>query len=133
MRISSLLLNLYPLYYKLVLFIGLLPLIVYPFSEYYWIKSEYESYNHGPLWIIESCIAEKDVEQKFYGYPGPLAYIMGETYFTTAPYIFCATIVLGFYQLFTNNLRNSIRYFKIIWTYLQLGFLQFIFLYWMFE
>ena len=130
MRISSLLLNLYPLYYKLIFFFGILPLIVYPFSIYFWTKSKYETYNHGPLYSFDDGLNQC---QELTGKPGRLALIMEETFFSTVTYVIFITLIIGFIQFISKEFKNSLKYFKIILNYLLLGLLQFIILSWMFN
>ena len=133
MRISSLLLNLYPLYYKLVFFIGILPLIVYPFSIYFWIKSDYKSYNHGPLYEFDEGAyqCEDSMAPKPNGKPGVLAFIMTKTYVNTIVYVITLSFIISFIQFISQEFKNSLKYFRIILTYLLFGLFQFMFLFWL--
>ena len=110
----------------LTLFVGLLPLVLYPFSEYYGRESEFAEMNHGP----------------FHQYPGgdyQVAAPQGvdwiiDVIFGWPPILFFLLLV-GFFivLLFRKQFKIAFAYLLIALINFALFFLQMGLIYWLYD
>jgi hypothetical protein len=106
-----------------VVFIGIFPLLLYPFSEYFGMQAEYQTWNHGPLYSYSGESGEMGLINTCIQY----------TLFFPSLFMGLLAFIFSLKEFLFGCFKNAFLYFLLIFLSLGLGLMQVFFLYWMFD